>query len=421
MDTEPDAIAPLRRSAVLTHHWLVRLRGGEKVLEACAELLPDAPIYTLICDRAGIAGSPLAERPIHTSCLQAVPGATRHYPKLLPLLPWAARRMKLPPVDLVLCSDAAVAKAMTPDPRSKVVCYCHSPMRYAFEEQISGEYACTLPRMLRPLWPGLCRRLRDDDRRAAERVDVFIANSRHVAQRIKRCYGRDAAVVHPPVDVPALPPTAPSEPADMGKMGATNTADSAVAHTGGVTVAHTGELPAPRRDDFYVCVGYHVRYKRLDLAVEACRALGRRLVVIGDGPEAARLRRMCSERAGATVVSAVSWLGWQPAAVIQDQYRRAAGLLFPGEEDFGIVPVEAMAHGCPVIAYGFGGATETVVDGQTGVLFGEQTAECLAAAMRRCEQITFDPQAMHQHVMQFGKTRFLREMRAVLSGVLGSG
>lgn len=407
MDTQPDVTAPLRCSAALTHHWLVRLRGGEKVLEACAELLPDAPVYTLVCDRRGIAGSPLAQRDIHASCLQWLPGATRHYPKLLPLLPWAARRMKLPPAELVLCSDAAVAKAMTSDARSKVVCYCHSPMRYAFEEEISREYARALPRPLRPLWPGLCRRLRDADRRAAERVDVFVANSRHVAQRIKRCYGRDATVVHPPVDVPPLPAKEASEP------------------------IHTGRVPVPHREDFHLCVGYHVPYKRLDLAVEACRRLGRKLVVIGDGPDVARLRRMYAERAGGTAVSAVmssdatpvppvTWLGWQPPAVINDHYARAAALLFPGEEDFGIVPVEAMAHGCPVIAYGVGGATESVVDGQTGVLFSAQTVECLIAAIRLCAQIAFDPQTMHRHALRFDKPRFLREMRAVLTGVLGT-
>ncbi len=363
----------------------------------------------------------------------------------------AARRMKLPPVDLVLCSDAAIAKAMRPDRRSKVACYCHSPMRYAWEEEIGREYARSLPAPLRPLWPALCRRLRDADRRAAERVDLFIANSRHVAQRIKRCYGRDAVVIHPPVDVPASP--AASLPA-LNHAGGAPTPPYVA---GAPAPEHTSRMSAPPREAFLLCVGYHVPYKRLDLAVEACRALGKRLVVIGDGPDVSRLRAATEHesaknepeapatgdpslalgarsdatgdsslalgaRSGARSRAAplITWLGWQPPVVINDHYRRAAALLFPGEEDFGIVPVEAMAHGCPVVAYGVGGATESVVDGQTGVLFPEQTVAGLVDAIRRCEPIRFDPVAMHRHAQQFGRPRFLRELRAVLAGLLGT-
>jgi len=277
----------------------------------------------------------------------------------------------LPPVDLVLCSDAAIAKAMRADPRSKVVCYCHSPLRYVWD--LTDDYRRDVPAPLRPLWGPLCRRVRAADRRAAERVDLFIANSRHVAKRIKQHYGRDAVVVHPPVDLPTPPTSGP-------------------------------------RADFYLCVGYHAAYKRLDLAIEASRRLGRRLVVVGEGPDTARLRTPGN--------SHVAWLGWQPSSFIEDHYRRAAGLLFPGEEDFGIVPVEAMAHGCPVIAYGVGGATETVIDGQTGVLFEPQTVDSLAVAMGRAAQIPFNAAIMYQHAEHFGKPRFLQELRAVLTSVL---
>ena len=370
-------IEPLSCSAVLTHHWLVRRRGGERVLEALCELLPDAPIYALVHDPAGFE-QPDAEqftgtaRPIRTSILQHIPGARRHYPKLLPLMPFAARRMKLPPVDLVVGSDAAIAKAMTPDSRSKVVCYCHSPMRYVWD--LSDTYGATLPAMFRPLWGPLVRRIRIADRRAADRVDQFVANSRHVADRIRRHYGRDGVVVYPPVDLPTAPATGP-------------------------------------REDFYLCVGQHVPYKRLDLAVEACRKLGRELVVIGEGPDVRRYQPLGH--------SNVRWLGWQPSGVANQYYRCARGLLFPGEEDFGIVPVEAMSHGCPVIAYGVGGATESVIDGQTGVWFEQQTAECLVAAIERAEGMAFDPVAMHTHAQRFSRVRFLREMRAVLMSVLG--
>jgi glycosyltransferase involved in cell wall biosynthesis len=363
--------APLACSAVLTHHWLVRVRGGEKVLEACGELLPDAPLYTLVHDPRGMTGSPLATRTVHTSVLQRLPGARRHYPKLLPLHAWAYRRVHLPPVDLVLCSDAALAKAMTAAPRSRVVCYCHSPARYIWD--LADEYARTLPAPLRPLWGPLCRRLQQADRRAAQRVDLFIANSQHVAARIRRHYGRDAVVIHPPVELPPGPATGP-------------------------------------REDFLLAVGYHVPYKRLDLAVAASRRLRRRLVVIGDGPDVRRIDPARDRH--------VERLGWQPAEVIQSYLKRAAALLFPGEEDFGIVPVEAIAHGCPVVAYGVGGATETVVPDRTGVWFAAQTTDALADAIERCAQRAFDPRFMYAHAQQFSRARFLRELRARLMNVL---
>lgn len=363
---------PLECTAVLTHHWLVRRRGGEKVLEALAELLPGSPIYTLVHDPTALASSPLAGRRIHTSLLQKLPGATRYYPKLLPLLPWAARQMHLPPVDLVVCSDAAIAKAMTAHPRSKVVCYCHSPMRYVWD--LSHEYERAVPELLRPLWPPLCRILRRADRRAARRVDLFVANSRHVAARIKAHYGADSVVVHPPVEVPPTPPNNP-------------------------------------RADFYLCVGYHVPYKRLDLAIEACRLLGRKLIVIGDGPDLDRINPRRDAH--------VQRLGWQPDSVLHDHLGRAAGLLFPGEEDFGLVPVEAIAHGCPVIAYGIGGATETVVPGRTGILFERQTVGSLVEAMEMCAALGFDPQEMHAHARKFDRAHFLANMRRVLTSVIG--
>ena len=364
------AAQPLPVSAVLTHHWLVRLRGGEKVLDALGELLPKSPIYTLVHDGAGYHASV----DVHTSFLQHLPGARRHYPRLLPLMPLAYRRMRLPPVDLVVCSDAAIAKAMTPDQRSKVVCYCHSPPRYAWEPEIRRAYLDSLPAPLRPVFALVAERVRRVDARAAQRVDQFVANSGHVADRIRRHYGRDSVVIHPPVDLPPEPTTG-------------------------------------AREDFYLCVGHHVPYKRLDLAVAACEQLGRRLVIIGEGPDVQRLAPGASSR--------IEWLGYQPDDVVLDHYRRARALLFPGEEDFGIVPVEAIAHGCPVIAYGVGGATETVTDRQTAVLFEQQTTESLTAAMQTAESIEFDAAAMHADMQRFSKPRFLREMRDILTAVLG--
>lgn len=360
-------------SSVLTHHWLVRRRGGEKVLEALAALVPDAPIYTLVHDAAGLEDSPLLQREIHTSFLQHIPGATRHYPRLLPLLPSAANRVRLPDVDLVLCSDAAMAKAMRPAKRSTVVCYCHSPMRYAYEDELYEEYRKTIPLLARPIFRAAVARARSIDRRAAGRVDVFVANSRHVAERIRRSYGREAEVVHPPIEIPPTPSTRP-------------------------------------RDDYYLSLGFHTAYKRLDLSVEACRRLDRKLVVIGTGPDVDRLQR--------THPRHVEWLGWQPDDVVDDHLSRARGLLFPGEEDFGMVPVESFSRGCPVVAYGTGGATETVRPGVCGIWFEEQSVDDLAEAMRALEATTFDPLAMHREAQRFGAERFREQMRSVVDEAL---
>ncbi len=365
----------LECTAALTHHWLIRRRGGERVLEAIAALLPaDSPIYTLVHNPDFRFEPDDPTREIHTSFIQHIPHALKLYPKLLPLMPLAYRRMRLPDVDLVVCSDAAIAKAMTPHARSKVACYCHSPARYAWEPELSREYRRTLPRVLYPLWEWTTARIRKADHAAAQRVDQFVANSRHVAARIERYYGRDSVVVYPPVDLPSKPTTT-------------------------------------AREDFLLAVGHHVPYKRLDLALLAAEALGRHLVVIGEGPDVSRLKRRKSAN--------VEWLGWQRADVINAHYRRAAALLFPGEEDFGIVPVEAMAHGCPVVAYAVGGACETVVPGETGVWFEEQTTDAVIDAIERATHTGFDPMHMHTLMGRFSGSRFLQEMRGVLVRLLG--
>lgn len=351
----------------------MRSRGGEKVLEALAELVPDAAVYTLVYDPKGMNESPLVEREVRTSFLQKLPGATRHYPRLLPLLPAAARSMQLPDVDLVLCSDAAVAKAMQPARGSTVVCYCHSPMRYAYEEDLRRAYRESLPGPLRPVFRLAVEAARRADQAAAERVDVFVANSAHVAERIRRAYGRDAAVVHPPIDLPESP-------------------------------------VETEREDYYLSVGFHTPYKRLDLAVDACARLGRRLVVIGTGPDVDRLRQRPP--------SHVDVLGWQSDEALTAHLSRARGLLFPGEEDFGMVPVEAFARGCPVVAYGVGGATESVKPGVCGVWFDRQTLDDVVRAIEEVERMTVDPVAMHRESQRFGRDRFHAEMRAVIERAL---
>jgi glycosyltransferase involved in cell wall biosynthesis len=358
----------------LIHDWLTGMRGGEKCLEAFGEIFPDAPIYTLV-HRPGKVSPAIERHPIHTSFLQRAPGGKQHYQRYLPLFPLAIERFDLRGYDLVLSSSHAVAKGVVVHPGTTHVCYCHTPMRYvwqAYPEYFgNGRVRFPLSWVLAAAVTGL----RTWDVATAPRVDHFIANSHNVAARIRRYYGRDASVVHPWVDTDGFTP-APSVP----------------------------------REDFYLIISALVPYKRVDLALEAVRRLGRRLVVIGHGVEARRLRRAAGPE--------TSWCGWAGPAELRDALRRARALLFPGEEDFGIVPLEAMACGTPVIAYGAGGALETVIEGKTGTFFAEPTVASLMDAMRRSEASGWDPAAGRQRALEFGRPRFVARMREEIDAVL---
>jgi glycosyltransferase involved in cell wall biosynthesis len=359
----------------LVHDWLTGMRGGEKVLEILCRRWPDAPLFTLL-HRSGTVSAIIAQRPVYTSFLQRLPDVHRWYRYLLPAMPWAVR-WTLPPSDLVLSVSHCVAKGITPPPGTPHVCYCLTPMRYAWHLRRSygwrGLKGWAIDRLL--------DRIREWDRRTAANVTHFIAISRAVQDRIRDCYGRGSVVIHPPVDTSYFCPT------DL------------------------------QREDFYLALSAFAPYKRLDLAIEACNRLGRRLVVIGAGQDEKRLRGL----AGPTV----QLLGWQSDDAIRDQLRRCRALLFPGEEDFGIVPVEAQACGTPVIAYGRGGILDTVRplggDGQpTGVFFEEQSAACMADAIERFERDAeaFDAAALRRHALRFDSARFEDEMFDYLTGVV---
>jgi glycosyltransferase involved in cell wall biosynthesis len=356
----------------VAHDWLTIPGGSEQVLLELLEMFPSAEIFTSVYDpqpwperiKAGI---------VHSSFLSRLPGAARHYPKLLPLMNRAFRSFDLSGFDLVLSSSHACAKNVRKRPDALHVCYCHTPMRYAWEEGfLEGE---EVGRATRLLLPPLLAWLRRQDLEGARGPDVFVANSRHVAERIARYYGRTAEVVNPPVDVE---------------------------HFLGL-----------ERDpgDYYLTFGRVVPYKRVDLAVAACGRLGRPLKVAGDG------RALESVRASAGGSTAL--LGKVSSAERDRLISGARALLFPGEEDFGIVPVEAQAAGVPVVAFGVGGATETVLDGRTGVLFGEQTAAALAAAIERLEQLPLDADASRENARRFGRERFRAEMAGVIARAAG--
>jgi glycosyltransferase involved in cell wall biosynthesis len=331
----PATLTGLR--VALVHDWLTGMRGGEKCLEVLCRAFPDATLYTLI-HRRGSLSPTIESMKIRTSALQKIPGVFRWYRHLLPVMPLAARGWRVKDVDLVISLSHCVAKAVVPPPGVAHVCYCFTPMRYAWQGRDTYLESWSDRPVRRALARRLLSRLRRWDRATARRVSHFVAISETVRRRIARCYRRDSRVIQPPVDVEFYTPAVDAEP----------------------------------RSEAYLVVSALVPYKRIDQAVAACSQSGRRLIVIGEGPERARLEAMGG--------SSVQFLGWQPDDVIREHYRRCRALLFPGEEDFGIVPIEALACGMPVIALGRGGVAETV-DQKVGMTYGEPTTAGLTAAI----------------------------------------
>jgi glycosyltransferase involved in cell wall biosynthesis len=366
---------------VLVHDWLTGMRGGEKVLEPLCRHWPNAPLYTLI-HQQGSCSRTIEDRPIFTSFLNKLPGVSRYYRYTLPLMPWAVG-WRLPDCDLVFSSSHCVAKGVTAPAGALHLCYCHTPMRYAWHMRESYFHDRGWGGPKQWLAQKILARLRDWDRRTAAGVTHFIANSEVVRQRIRDCYDRDAVVIPPPVDTNFYCPA---------------------------------DVP---RQDYYLILSAFAPYKRLDLAIDACQKLGRRLVVIGSGQDEKKLRA----RAGANI----EFLGWQPDDVLRDHLRRCQALLFPGEEDFGIVPVEAQACGTPVIAFGRGGATETVVPwpspNATGMWFAEQSVDSLAATIEQFEhhRDAFDGRRLRSHALRFRLERFEAELFGFVDSVVARG
>jgi glycosyltransferase involved in cell wall biosynthesis len=351
----------------IAHDWLTVPGGSEQVVLELLAMFPQAELFTSVYDPAPWPPE-ITERPVHASFLNRIPGAARHYPKLLPLMNWAFRSFDLSGFDLVLSSSHACAKNVRAPRGVPHVCYCHTPMRYAWEAGfLDGE---DVGRLTRLALPALLGRLRRQDLAGASGPDVFVANSRHVAQRIERYYGRSAEIVHPPVDVDHY-----------------------------LTLEHQPQ-------DYYLVFGRVVPYKRVDLAVAACTRIGRALRVAGDG------RALGSVRAAAG--AGVEFLGKVSASERDRLLGGARALLFPGEEDFGIVPVEAQAAGVPVVGYGVGGVAESVIDGRTGVLFAEQSDAALAGAIERFESMRLDDEQLRANARRFGRERFRAEMAAVI-------
>jgi len=347
----------------LLHDWLTGMRGGEKVLEAICELYPSAPIYTLV-HQQGQVSETIASHQIRTSIVQRLPAATSRYRHFLPLFPAAVELFDLDDFDLVISTSHCAVKSAIRPGRAVHVSYCHSPMRYAWDQFESyfgpAQVGATRNRLLRPVMAGLARW----DRNTAGRVDAFVANSQYVADRIRRYYNRESTVVYPPVDTAFYRPD---------------------------------ETRRESRSGFLV-VSALVPYKRLDVAIDACRRLSAPLTVVGSGPERARLESSAGPD--------VRFLGWRSNDEIRQLYQQSTAALLPGVEDFGMVPVEAQACGCPVVALGEGGAAETVIDGRTGILVAGASADAFADGLERARTASFDEGVLREHALSFAPDRF---------------
>lgn len=354
----------------LCHDWLTGMRGGERVLEILCNGFPESEIFTLIHNAAAVSET-INRHPIRTSKLQSVPAIFRYYRYFLPFFPKAVEGFSPGSADLMISTSHCVAKSIKTHPDTPHLCYCFTPMRYAwtFHEEYFGRNP-----LKRLLVAPVLNSLRKWDLETSSRVDRFAAISRHVADRIRKFYNRDSDIVYPPVD------TGKFTPADRGSH------------------------------NFDLIVSALVPYKRIDIAVEAYNNMKLPLKIVGAGTENAVLRR----KAGPTI----EFLGWQPDSTILDLYRNCRMLIFPGEEDFGIVPLEAQACGRPVIAYRKGGALETVLENVTGLFFDRQDPALLQEAVKKGSSQKWDPEAARRNSERFAIPNFISQLSRSISECL---
>jgi glycosyltransferase involved in cell wall biosynthesis len=350
----------------LIHDWLTGQRGGEKVLEVFAEIFPKAPIYTLF-HFPGTQTEKIERRTIHTSFLQRMPFLKRKYRSYLPLYPLSVELFDLQGYDVIISSSHCVAKGAIPQPNGLHICYVHSPIRYAWNQYFAYFSPENLGLLSRLLIPPVIHRLRQWDVSSSCRVDYFIANSKAVAQRIYRYYRRPAEVIHPPVDTEFF-------------------------------------QPGDTQGEYFLIVSALVPYKRIDLAVETFNDSGASMKIVGTGPEYKKLRRKAKKN--------IDFLGFLPPHDLLRIYQRARALLVPGEEDFGINSLEAQACGVPVLAYGRGGATETVIPTDTGLFFSELTKQSLQDAVDKFQGIAFDRSAIRTNALRFSREKFKKKVSA---------
>tara|TARA_R110002096_G_scaffold310126_8_gene504717 strand:+ start:5740 stop:6939 length:1200 start_codon:yes stop_codon:yes gene_type:complete len=350
------------RPFAIAHDFLIQMGGAENVVEVVAKEFSEAPIFTSATFGENLFPVFKTNR-VHNTWMQRLPGMQKHHKKLFFLYPFAFKSLRLPENSLAWISSSSFSKWI-PKPRgAKFVCYCHTPPRFFWNPDVYLENEIGNP-ILRKMVRALMPIFRWSDRRQARKVDLFIANSKNVQQRIRDCYGRESVVIYPPVDVERF-------------------------------------QVSDRTEDFFLIVSRLVAYKRIDLAVEAFSRIGKKLIIIGDGPDRARLESM----AGPTI----EFLGRAPNETVTEKMATCRGFVFPGSEDFGITPVEAQACGKPVIAFRNGGALETVIDGETGVFFDEPDPDSLREAVLNFENTSWNRDTIRKNAERFSRDRFLTE------------
>lgn len=360
-----------QHKVAIIHDWLTGMRGGEKVLESLLDIYPAADIFTLIWLRGSVSDK-IEKQRITTSFLQKAPFIRNNYRNYLPLFPMAIESFDLAGYDLIISSSHCVAKGVIPPPGVRHICYCYTPMRYIWDMyfQYFGKPQNRLAGFIYGL---VANYLRMWDVTASSRVDYFVAISNHVSHRIRRYYDRESTVIYPPVDDEFYRPVSDK----------------------------------PLAVPYYLVVSGLVPYKRIDLAIEAFNQTGKKLIVIGEGPEKNRLIK--------TAKGNISFLGWASNENLRKWYSHCEALIFPGEEDFGIVPVEAQACGRPVVAFGRGGVLDTIIHGSTGIIFPEQTAASLIEALDTHEATQYNANTIIENSQRFSKNIFTGKLREYIA------
>lgn len=346
--------------------WLTVNGGAEKVILALHKLFPNAPIYTSVYNPEKVKG--FEDAKIHTSYIQNLPMSKSRHQLYLNLMPGVFENFNLDKYDIVISSSHSCAKGVITKPDTLHLCYCHTPMRYAWEDSINYINEYEINGLVKKLAPWIIHKIRMWDRISAERVDKFITNSAYIQKRVKKFYRRDSSVIHPFIDTNKFKP----------------------------------DFSRSKRENFYLAVGRLTPYKKFDLVIEAFNKSGLPLKIAGTGVAEAKLKKEAKDN--------IELLGHVPDAQLIELYRSAKGLIFPQLEDFGIIPLEAMACGCPVIAYGAGGALETVINGKTGIFFKQQTPESLGDAVDKFESMIFDYNEIAKHASKFNREQFNRQI-----------
>lgn len=354
-----------KKRVALVHEFLVQRGGAERILEAFTELFPNAPIYTLVYDRDRF-GPSLANHDIRTSFIQKIPLGVKHYRELLALMPKAIESFDLNGYQLVLSNCSSFAKGVITRPPTRHFCYCHTPTRFIWLETNYYVETTGVPRLLQPIVIRLLKKMRPWDYNAAQRPDLIIANSQNIRQRIKKIYHRESPVIHPFVNI------------DQFSIN-------------------------PHRGNYYLIGGRLVLYKRYDLVIKAFNASNKPLVVFGEGQDRPVLEKMA-------ISQKIKFIGRVGDDELAKLYSNALAYIYPGEEDFGIQPLESMASGVPVIALGRGGTLETVIDRQTGLFFDEQTPQAVNKAISQFEKMKFNKSIIRQRALSFTKERFMIRM-----------